>query len=176
MEYNRHWLRTPNNLHSPSATAVKVTAVLSSNHIYLLRTVLYWLKPPYTMARVSVTNVKLCHDLPSGLSWNGCFKLSNKQTGTHRLDWDLISDTVLLGQRFLVFWRTVAPSSSSVKQILRLLDRGGSNATTLHHITQDLNLPQQHTAVRKSTYTPTLSLLPPYMHLSNSGVIQTQHS
>ena len=126
MEYNGYRLRTPNNPHSPSATAAKVTAVLSSNHVYLLRTVLYWLKPPYTTARVSVTNVKLCHDLPSGLSWHGRVKLSNKQTHTDFSPtvWDLIwccwdkgscgiwygvagtkvpvgSDTVLLGQRFL---------------------------------------------------------------------------
>jgi hypothetical protein len=92
MQYNVYRLRTPNNLHSPSATAVKVTAVLSSNHVYLLRTVLYWLKPPYRIARVSVTNVKLCHDLPSGLSWNGRVKLSNKQTHTDVIltVWDLI--------------------------------------------------------------------------------------
>jgi hypothetical protein len=88
----RHQFWTPNNLHSPSTTAAKVTAVLSSNHIYLLRTVLYWLKPPYTTARVSVTNVKLCHDLPSGLSWNGCIKLSNKQAHTDLIPtvWDVI--------------------------------------------------------------------------------------
>lgn len=88
----RYQLRTHYNLHSPSSTAVKVTAVPSSNHVYLLRTVLYWLKPPYTTARVSVTNVKLCHDLPSGLSWNGCVKLSNKQAHTDLIPtvWDLI--------------------------------------------------------------------------------------
>jgi len=92
MEYNGYRLRTPNNLHFPPATAAKVTAVLSSNQVYLLRTVLYWLKPPYTTARVSVTNVKLCHDLPSGLSWNGRVKLSNKQAHTDLIPtvWDLI--------------------------------------------------------------------------------------
>lgn len=92
MEYKGYQLQTPNNLHFPPATTGKVTAVLSSNHVYLLRTVLYWLKPPYTTARVSVTNVKLCHDLPSGLSWNGRVKLSNKQAHTDLIPtvWDLI--------------------------------------------------------------------------------------
>ena len=94
MGYNGYWLQTANNLHSSSATAAKVKAVPWSNHVYLLRTVLYWPKPPYTTARVSVTNVKLCHDLPSGISWNGRVKLSNKQAHTETwlipTVWDLI--------------------------------------------------------------------------------------
>jgi hypothetical protein len=64
--------------------------------VYLLRTVLYWLRPPYTMARVSVMNVKLCHDLLSGFISNGRVKLSNKQTNTHRSTVSLLSPKLRL--------------------------------------------------------------------------------
>jgi len=130
MEYNVYQLWTSNNLHSPSATAAKVTAVLSSNHVYLLRTVLYWLKPPYTTARVSVTNVKLCHDLPSGLSWNGSVKLSNKQAHTDLIPtvWDLIQCCCDKGSRCSEGkWHLHLPGSSKFLVCVTL------EVTTLQH-------------------------------------------
>jgi hypothetical protein len=162
MEYNGYQLWTPNNLHFPPATADKVTAVLSSNHVYLLRTVLYWLKPPYTTARVSVTNVKLCHDLPSGLSWNGRVKLSDKQAHTDLIPpvWDLIwgcwgKDSWCSEGK----WHLHLPGSSKFLDCLTLqvtmLQHCGTSHKTWNHSSALL--------WEKDTYTPTVSLLPPYI-------------